>query len=269
MRSNAPGNSPSSTFVFDDGAGYELMMGRWSALVAEPFLDWLALRDGLAWLDSGCGDGSFTEQLVRRQRPSSVVGIDPALAQLEFARQRAGVASVRFIQGDAQALPVRDASVDAAVMALVLFFVPDPSQGVRELMRVIRPGGTIAAYHWDLAGGGLPLQPIIEAARAEGYESQKPPSAWAASLDASEELWRKSGAHEVQTRQFEVSRTFDSFDDFWRTAYGNPRLRDLFTSLSPAALQRLNGRVREQVGAVEGGPLALKARANAVKGCKH
>lgn len=266
MKKNEPGKPASPTFVFDDGAGYELMMGRWSALVAEPFLDWLALPSGLAWLDSGCGDGSFTEHLVRRQRPSSVVGVDPSPAQLSFARQRASVASVSFLQGDAQALPVSSSSVDAAVMALVLFFVPDPLAGIRELLRVTRPGGTIAAYHWDMAGGGFPLQPIINAARDEGYEPQKPPSAWAATLEASAALWRNAGSLEVEIRQFEVSRTFASFDDFWCTAYSNPRLRALFESLSSAVLQRLYDRVRQQLGVATEGPLQLKARANAVKG---
>lgn len=266
MKTNDPRGASTQAFVFEDAAGYELMMGRWSALVAEPFLDWLALPSGLAWLDSGCGDGSFTEQLVQRQSPSSVVGVDPAPAQLAFARQRASLASVSFVPGDAQALPVPNASVDAAVMALVLFFVPDPLRGIRELLRVTRAGGTIAAYHWDMAGGGFPLQLIVDAARDEGFEPLKPPSAWAASLEASEALWVNAGALDVQTRQFEVSRPFDSFEDFWRTAYSNPRLRALFLSLSSASLQRLNGRVREQLGVPTGGPVLLKARANAVKG---
>lgn len=266
VKNDDPGNASTQAFVFDDATGYELMMGRWSALVAEPFLAWLALPSGREWLDSGCGDGSFTEQLVRRQSPSSVVGVDPAPAQLAFARRRASVASASFLQGDAQALPVPSASVDAAVMALVLFFVPDPLTGIRELLRVTRPGGTIAAYHWDIAGGGFPLQVIIDAARDEGYEPQKPPSAWAATLEASEALWVNAGSLDVQTRQFEVSRPFDSYEDFWRTAYSNPRLRELFLSLSSAALKRLNGRVREQLGVTTGGPVIVKARANAVKG---
>jgi hypothetical protein len=120
-----------------------------------------------------------------------------------------------------------------------------------------------------MAGGGFPLQPILDAVRAEGYPSQAPPSTWAASLQASESLWRSAGLVDVQTRQIEVHRSFDSFDDFWRTAYGSHRLRDLFTSLSSAALQRLNDRVREGLGFVSDGPLVLQARANAVKGRKH
>jgi ubiquinone/menaquinone biosynthesis C-methylase UbiE len=258
-----------SRFVFDDPAAYELTMGRWSALVAEPFLDWLALPQGLAWLDDGCGNGSFTESLVRRQRPATVVGVDPAPAQLEFARQRGFPPGVRFLQGDAQALPLPDACVDAAVMALVLFFLDDPSQGIRELVRVTRPGGTIAAYHWDMVGGGFPLQPVIDAARAEGYQPQKPPSSWASSLEASDDLWSHAGLVDVRTTQIEVRRDFDRFEDFWRTAQGNPRLGEYFASLTSSRLQRLNQRVRERLGVVEGGPLVLKARANAVQGRKR
>lgn len=251
---------------FDDGAAYENMMGRWSVLVAAPFLDWLAVPRGLDWLDDGCGNGVFSEVVMSRQAPRSVVGVDPSPAQLAFARQRPGAAGVRFVEGDAQALPLADASVDAAVMALVLFFLPDPVQGLREMMRVVRPGGTIAAYHWDMAGGGFPLKPVLDAVRAEGHASQEPPSAWASALDASEQLWRAAGLVDVQTRQFEVRREFEHFDDFWRTAHGSPRLRNLFASLEPAALQRLTERARSTLGATHEGPLVLGARANAIKG---
>lgn len=265
-----PADEPAAPpFVFDDGAAYELMIGRWSALVAQPFLEWLALPHGLAWLDDGCGDGSFTESLVLHQRPASVVGVDPAPAQLSYARQRVATAAVRFMEGDAQALPLPDASVDAAVMALVLFFLPDPPQGIRELVRVVKVGGTIAAYHWDLAGGGFPLRPILDAVHAEGYRSQPPPSAWTAALQASEDLWRNAGLSDVQTRQFEVSRSFDNFDHYWRTADGSPRLRELFATLSSPAMQRLRACAREKIGGAGDGPFVLKAKANAVKGVKR
>lgn len=251
---------------FNDGAAYEEMMGRWSVLVAAPFLDWLALPQGLDWLDDGCGNGVFSEVLMGSQAPRSVVGVDPSSPQLAFARQRPGAAGARFIEGDAQALPLPDASVDAAVMALVLFFLPDPARGLQEMLRVVRPGGTIAAYHWDMAGGGFPLQPVLDAVRAEGHASQEPPSTWASALDASEELWREAGLVDVQTRQFEVRREFGSFDEFWRSAHGSPRLKNLLASLEAVALQRLAERVRDGVGATDDGPLVLHARANAVRG---
>lgn len=264
-----PAGAPAAPpFVFDDGAAYELMMGRWSALVAQPFLPWLALPAGLAWLDDGCGDGSFTHVLMEHQHPATVIGVDPAPAQLNYARGRVTDTRVRFLEGDAQALPLQDACVDAAVMALVLFFVPDPLQGVREMVRVVKDGGTIAAYQWDLDGGGFPLQPILDAVHAEGYQSQRPPSAWAAALEASECLWRSAGLVDVHTHQFEVSRSFECFDDYWRAAHGSPRLRHLFASLSPPQLQQLSDDTQRRVGASGERPLVLKARANAVKGRK-
>jgi SAM-dependent methyltransferase len=175
---------------------------------------------------------------------------------------------VSFVEGDAQALPLSDASVDVAVMALVLFFLPSPLRGLQEMVRAVRPGGMVAAYHWDMAGGGFPLQPVLDAVRAEGHKSQEPPSTWASALDASERLWREAGLVDVQTRQFEVQRHFDGFDDFWRTTQGSPRLRDLYASLAPDALQRLRERVRRALGVGADGPLVLHARSNAVKGRK-
>ena len=53
-------------------------MGRWSKLVGGRFLDWLDVPRGLRWLDIGCGNGAFTEEVVARCSPSSVMAIDPS-----------------------------------------------------------------------------------------------------------------------------------------------------------------------------------------------
>ena len=73
---------------FDDGLSYERYMGDWSRRVGSVFLDWLAAPPGLKWIDVGCGNGAFTELLVERCAPTSVNGIDPSEAQLDFARKR-------------------------------------------------------------------------------------------------------------------------------------------------------------------------------------
>jgi ubiquinone/menaquinone biosynthesis C-methylase UbiE len=146
---------------FDDGAAYEQMMGAWSRIAGETFLDWLAPRSGLRWVDIGCGNGAFTELIVERCAPAEVQGIDPSEGQLAYARKRSAARVAKFSQGEATALPFSSESFDAAIMALVIFFVPDPAEGVREMVRVVRPGGTVAACAWDIVGGGFPMEPIL------------------------------------------------------------------------------------------------------------
>jgi ubiquinone/menaquinone biosynthesis C-methylase UbiE len=121
-------------------------MGGWSRLAGEVFLDWLAPPAGLSWIDVGCGSGAFTELIVRRCAPRETHGIDPADAQIAFARTRPNMQGAQFRKGDAMALPFDDAHFDVAVMALVIFFVPDPAKGVAEMARVVRRGGVVASY---------------------------------------------------------------------------------------------------------------------------
>ena len=80
---------------YDDGTGYERYMGSWSLLAGEVFLDWLAPRPGLRWIDIGCGNGAFTELLVQGCAPAEVQGIDPSEAQLAFARARPAARGAR------------------------------------------------------------------------------------------------------------------------------------------------------------------------------
>src|SRR5687768_8085482 len=109
--------------TFEDGAAYERMMGTWSRIAGEQFVDWLEPRRGLHWIDVGCGNGAFTELLIDRCAAARVDGIDPSQAQIDFARSRRhGSAAVSFHRGDALSLPFQSDSADAATMALVIFF---------------------------------------------------------------------------------------------------------------------------------------------------
>ncbi len=253
---------------FDDGAAYEHLMGRWTVLVGAPFLDWVGVPAGARWLDVGCGNGAFTELLLQRAAPAEVQAFDPSPGQLAFARQRLpAVAPVRWAEGDAQRLPVPDASVDAAVMALVLFFVPDPAQGLAEMCRAVRPGGTVAAYHWDILEGGFPLADIGAEMRKLGLSPALPPSVQVSTLAASEALWRAAGLRDVRSRPFTVARSFSGFDDYWTSAASSNTLRAMFEELPAARLSELKDRVRARLQAGEG-PLSVSARANAVSGIR-
>lgn len=251
---------------FDDGAAYERMMGIWSRIAGNVFLEWLAPRSGLRWIDVGCGNGAFTELIVTGCAPTEVHGIDPSEAQLSFARTRLDAGVALFHQGDASALPFPDHSFDAAVMALVIFFVPDPPQGVAEMARVVRPGGMVAAYAWDIPGGGLPNEPIQVEMRAMGIKPLLPPNANAARMDALRELWTGAGLGAVETREIAVQRTFDSFDDFWTSSLLGGGIGPVIAAMPPDDVERLRTRVRSRLPADGAGRVTANAHANAVKG---
>lgn len=256
------------TIRFDDGAAYEIMMGRWSALVGARFLDWLGVPDGSRWLDVGCGNGAFTQTLVERCRPSGVQAFDTSAEQIAYARTRlpAG-APVEWAEGDAMQLPVADGRCDAATMALVLFFVPVPSVGVAAMVRAVRPGGVVAAYHWDVLGGGFPLFAIGAEMLKLGVAPKLPPSVEASTLAASEALWREGGLLDVRTRVFTVQRRFDDFEDYWHSAMPSNTLRPMFEHLSEEQCALLKDNVRRRLDAGEG-PVTISAWANAVCGIK-
>jgi ubiquinone/menaquinone biosynthesis C-methylase UbiE len=130
---------------FEDGDAYDRGMSPWSRVAGQTFLEWLAPRPGLQWLDVGCGTGAFTELIAERCTPAEVQGVDPSEGQLSIARARQGARNVAFRQADAMALPFEPRCFDAAVMALVIFFVPDPARGAAEMARVVRPGGLVGA----------------------------------------------------------------------------------------------------------------------------
>jgi ubiquinone/menaquinone biosynthesis C-methylase UbiE len=251
---------------FDDGAAYERMMGVWSRLAGEIFLDWLAPRNGLKWIDVGCGNGAFTELIVARNAPVEVSGVDPSEGQLAYARTRRGTEMVEFRQGDAMALPFPDRAFDIAIMALVIFFVPEPAKGVAEMVRVVEAGGTVAAYAWDFMGGGFPLQPILTELKAMGFTPIRPPSFEASTIEALQKLWSDAGLLELETRRIDVQRSFADFDDFWAAVEASPTLGGLLASMATDMLADLKTRVRTRVNEDSTGRITCGAWANAIKG---
>jgi SAM-dependent methyltransferase len=253
---------------FDDGDAYERFMGRWSRLVGEDFLDWLTPAAGLGWLDVGCGNGAFTELLFDRVAPCHVAGIDPSAGQLAFAEARLRGRPVTLGQGSATHLPFEACAFDAAVMALVIFFVPEPERGVAEMARVTRAGGSVSAYAWDVPGGGFPSEPMSDALRAFGREPQRPPRADASTLAAMHGLWTGAGLADVETRTFAVERDFADFEAWWSSIRGAPSLGAWLDALAPADLTRLQDLARERLPIGPDGRIRLGARANAVRGVK-
>jgi SAM-dependent methyltransferase len=251
---------------FDDGAGYERMMGKWSRLAGEVFLDWLKPASGLRWIDVGCGNGAFTELLTERCTPAEIQGVDPSEAQLAFARTRHSAGIAQFRQGDAMALPFPDNSFDAATMALVIFFVPEPPAALAEMARVVRPGGQVVSYAWDMENGGFPNEPILAEMRAMGLSPTRPPSPAASRTENLRTLWSGAGLDHIETREITVQRTFTDFDDFWGAALLGASIKATVAKMSPDQLEHLKERVGTQLDADHAKPVTLSARANAIRG---
>jgi SAM-dependent methyltransferase len=256
-----------TTIRFEDGAAYERGMGGWSRLAGEIFLEWLAPPPGLRWIDIGCGNGAFTELLVQHCAPREVQGIDPSEAQLRFARERPGAEGAVFRQGDAMALPFEAGRFDAAVMALVIFFVPEPAKGLAEMMRVVASDGIVAAYAWDLLGGGFPFGLILEELRAAGLDPPLPPSAGISRMAALRELWQSAGIEAIETREIAVERRFADFEDFWSSSTGGSgSIRPMLAEMAPGELERLKARVRARLSTDAAGRVTGHGRANAIWG---
>src|SRR6185503_9011153 len=204
--------------------------------------------------------------IVQRCAPVSVEGIDPAEGQLAFARTRPASRFAKFRQGDAMALPYTDKSFDVAIMALVIFFVPDPTKGVAEMVRVVCPGGSVAAYAWDMRGGGFPWEPVQAELRALGQKIVYPPSVDASRIDEMRKLWTDVGMIDVETREITVQRMFDGIDDFLSVGLTTPSIGPIVRAMQSRDVDTLKARLRDRLPVDAKGRITCSARANAVKG---
>src|ERR1700742_3627926 len=144
-----PGNS---TFPTSSGEGYELQMGRHSRSLAPLLIAFAAPHAKGKALDVGCGTGNLAVELAKNPDLTSIEAFDVSPPYIAYAK--AGAAErINFQSADACAIPFADGTFDLTLSMLVLAFIPEPQRAVREMVRVTKPGGTVAACMWDLRGG--------------------------------------------------------------------------------------------------------------------
>jgi len=257
--------------AWDAGSSYDIYMGRWSRQVAPRFLDWLDAPDGRRWLDVGSGTGALSAAILAGRKPQSLIAVEPSESLLAQARANVTDGRAEFLLGDAQDLPLPDASVDVVASALVLNFVPDRNKALSEMRRVAAPGGTIGFYVWDYPGGGMQLmQAFWEAANALDpkagnlSEDRRFPFCTRQQLV---ELASASGLDEVRSCAIEIPTVFTDFHDYWHPfTLGVGPAPSYCTSLAPELRQRLRDRLDATLPRGADGSIPLTAKAWAVRG---
>ncbi len=256
--------------MFSEAEAYERFMGRWSRRLAPPFIKFAGLKHGDRVLDVGSGTGSLTLAVLQEAPTSRVVGIDPSAAYVAHARTRADAGRATFEEGDAQRLQFPDASFDATLALLVVNFIPDRVAAVREMVRVTRPGGAVAAAVWDYGDGMEMLRAFWDEAAALDPASEKKderhmPVCRKGELAA---LWTAQGLLDVREEPLVIPLNFTSFEDFWSPfRAGQGPAGAYVASLSEGPRRDLEQRLRRRLLG-EGGDRAitLNARAWAVRG---
>lgn len=190
---------------------YARYMGRFSEPLAEALLE-LAPPVGPA-LDVGCGPGALTQRLVDRLGVDGVVGVDPSASFVAAARSRLPGVDIRH--GTAEHLPFDDDSAGSAYAALVVHFMADPVAGLREMARVVRPGGVIAATVWDHAGGTGPLSPLWDVVRLLDPAALDESDLAGARQGQLVDLATSAGLVDVAEHCLTVVSPYGSFEEWW------------------------------------------------------
>lgn len=229
-------------------AAYGSFMGRFSEPLAPLFIDAAGVTAGVTALDVGCGPGALTAQLVARLGTSAVHAVDPSESFVKAARAR--FPHVDIQQGRAESLPFSDRAVDIAMAQLVVHFMSDPVAGLREMARVVRDGGTVAACVWDHAGGAGPL-----ALFWDGVRTLDPDHVGEADLPGTRSgqlaaIARAAGLDGIRETSLQVTATMSTFDAWWEPfTYGVGPAGAYVAGLDAASRERLRAACRQRVPA--------------------
>jgi SAM-dependent methyltransferase len=251
------------------GAAYEAYMGRWSRLLAGPFVGWLDAEARGHWLDVGCGTGALSAAICELGKPASVVACDPSGPFVEAARSALPDKRVSFELAPAEYLPEREGGFDAVVSGLVLNFVVDPTRTLAGMRRRLSPHGLIAAYVWDYARVEFlrcfwEEALALDAAASSLDESRRFTLCRPEALDA---LFRAAGLQQVELVRLDLATGFASFEDYWQPFLGRTGPAPSYVaSLDAPHRERLKERLRRRLQPGADGSIELQASAFAVRG---
>ncbi len=226
-------------------ATYNLFMARYSEQLAGPLADLAEVGPGQRALDVGCGPGALTAVLVRRLGAASVSAVEPSASFAAAVRDR--LPGVEVQHAVAQELPFADDSFDVSLAQLVVQFMTDPAAGLREMSRVTRPGGIVAACVWDRGGGRSPTSLFWRAARDLDDSVDDLGGAGAGSNQGElAALFTQAGLGEVRSSELAASVTMTGFEEWWEPLMqGVGPVGDYLLSLGEDHRDRLRARCEE------------------------
>jgi SAM-dependent methyltransferase len=263
-------SDPLPPFQADDPEVYEHFMGRWSAGLAEPFLDFADVGPGATVLDVGCGTGTIT--LASARRGASTIGLDASESYLEGARRLRTHPGAEYVHGDAHRLPYNTAAFDRCISMLVIDVVPEVDVFAAEMRRVTRPGGVVACGTFDFWGGNAALDLVLDtgAVLDEGIATlrnqiKSRPIVWA---HGQADLWRRTELADVQESTIVLGLDYADFEDYWTSwSTGPTRIAQHLMAMPSDARSRIEHHVRAgYLAALPDGARSFVAVVRAVRG---
>ena len=259
---NAVADTRGTTTFQTSAEAYDRHIGRYGPALAAALIEAADVSTGQRALDVGCGPGALSVALFEMLGTDRVTAVDPSKPFVEACARRLPGVDVRA--GSAEALPFPDHSFDVTLAQLVVNFMRDPRTGVREMRRVTRPGGTVAAAVWDYAGEMTLLRRFWDAAvsldpdAADRDEGRSMPYCTPEELEG---LWRDAGLHEPRVSALVVDADYGGFDDLWQSLeHGSGPSTAYAQSVPHEHRTRLRDELRRRLG-VGDEPFRLTARA--------
>jgi len=258
--------------TWSSGAAYEPYIGRWSRLIAQPFLTWLGMPSKAQWLDVGCGTGALTASVLAFCDPARVEGVDPTRNYIAYARQHIRDPRVQFTVGEARLLPFQPNTFRSVVAGLVLNFVERPEEAIAEMKRVLQPGGVAAVYVWDYVGQMQMIRSFWDAAVALHPEAQSLDEGVLFPIcqpDRLIELWTSARFDHITVQAMDIPTIFRDFDDYWTPFLSGQGPAPAYCmGLSEPQRLLLREAIRSQLPFAPDGSIHLNARVWAIKGSK-
>ncbi|MDP9225152.1 MAG: class I SAM-dependent methyltransferase [Actinomycetota bacterium] len=257
-------------FLATDPDVYEHFMGRWSARLADPFLEFAGIKPGSTVLDVGCGTGTMTLALAKRG--AKTVGLDASEPYLDGARRLRSHPDIEYELGDACNLRHASASFDACVSTLVIDVIPKPDLVATEMRRVTRPGGVVACATFDFWGGNSALDLVLDTGavldkgiRALRAQIKARPIVWA---NGQANLWRQIGLVDVVEVPIVLSFDYSGFEDYWSSwSTGPTRIAQRLIALSSDLRSEIEHHVEAgYLAGLPDGPRSFAAIVRAVRG---